>query len=219
MKVYGASLSPFVRKVLLTLETKGIAYDLIPVLPNQLPPNYEKISPLKKMPVLDHNGFTVPDSSVICAYLDEVFPETPVYPRDAKQRATARFIEEYGDTRLVENAAAFFAERFVKPLFFKQPADEARLAKVAATDFPPVLQYLESIVPTTGYFFASAQPMVADFAIVSPLLNAQHVGYEVDSRAYPKLASYVNRMATTPVVAKRLEKERADMVTVKKMVG
>ena len=216
MKVYGASLSPFVRKVLLTLETKGIDYESIPVFPGQLPPNYEKISPLKKMPVLDHNGFTVPDSSVICAYLDEVFPNTPMLPSDSQQRATARFIEEYADTRLSECTGAYFAERVVKPTLFKQPTDEARLATVATEAFPPVLAHLESIAPTSGFLSGTPYAGLADISVATQFLNAQYAGWEVDGRTYPKLASYVARIAASPVVAKRLERERQDLAALQK---
>jgi glutathione S-transferase len=211
MRVYGASLSPFVRKVLLALETKGIAYEMVPVLPGRLPPNYEEISPLKKMPVLDHDGFTVPDSSVICAYLDEVFPEHPLFPADPRTRARARFLEEYADTRLTETAAPFFAERFVKPRFFGAAPDEARLASLAGSDLPPVLGYLDNVVPANGFLFAAGAPGVADFSIVSPLINARYVGYEIDADRYPRLAAFFARVAALPLVARRLEHERADL--------
>jgi glutathione S-transferase len=211
MKVYGVSLSPFVRKVLLTLETKGIAYEQIPVMPGQTPADYDRISPLRKVPALDHDGFIVADSSVICAYLDEVFPQVPMYPKDPKQRATARFLEEFGDTRLVENAAPIFVERLVKPTLWKQPTDEARVKEIIENGMPPVLRYLESVVPDKGYLFGATTPGVADFALASPLLNAQYGGYEVDGRTYPKVAGFFARVSNTPVVAKRLEKERAEM--------
>jgi glutathione S-transferase len=211
MKIYGASLSPFVRKTLLALESKGISYEQVPLVPLDPPPGYEKISPLKKIPAMEHDGFTVADSSVICAYLEEVFPEVSLLPADPRERATARFIEEYGDTRLVENVSVFFFERLVKPLFMKQGPDEARLEDVAANQLPPVLAYLENIVPDQGFLFGADKPGLADFSIASPLINAQYGGYEVDGRTYPKLAAYFGRVCAAPVVAKRLEVERQEM--------
>ena len=74
IKLYGSSGSPFVRKVQLTLEYKELPYEQIPIGPGMSPPNWLEISPLGKMPALEHDGFRVPDSSVICRYLDEVFP-------------------------------------------------------------------------------------------------------------------------------------------------
>jgi glutathione S-transferase len=211
MKIYGASLSPFVRKTLLALESKDIPYEQVPVIPLAPPPGFEEISPLKKIPVMEHDGFTVSDSSVICAYLEDVFPEVRLLPADPRERATARFIEEYSDTRLVENAAVFFFERLIKPMFMKQAPDDARLEDVAANQLPAVLAYLEGIVPDQGFLFGADKPGLADFSIASPLINAQYGGYEVDGRTYPRLATYFGRVCAAPVVAKRLEVERQDM--------
>ena len=52
--VIGAPLSPFVRKVHLTMQLKGLDYDMEPVSPFALPEGYEKINPLKRIPVLSH---------------------------------------------------------------------------------------------------------------------------------------------------------------------
>jgi glutathione S-transferase len=215
MKVYGVSLSPFVRKVLLTLETKGIAYQQISVMPGQTPADYDRISPLRKVPALDHDGFIVADSTVICSYLDDVFPEKPVYPKDPKQRATARFLEEFGDTRLIENIAPIFRERMVKPILMKQPTDETLVKNLVDNVLPPILAYLEGVVPEKGFLFGAAYPGVADFGIASPLLNGQYGGFEVDGRTYPKLATYFGRVAATPVVTKRLETERKEMAAIR----
>src|SRR4030095_1015578 len=128
-----------------------------------------EISPLGKMPALEHDGFRVPDSSVICRYLDEVFPERSIYPTDARARATACWFEEYGDSRLVENVTPFFFERVIKPMFFKQPTDETRLVGLARDGVPPVLDYLERIVPASG-FLAGESLTIADFGIVRSFL-------------------------------------------------
>ena len=144
LKVYGSSLSPFVRKVLLTLEFKDLVYEQVLVAPGMFPPNWAEISPLGKMPVLEHDGFTVPDSSVICRYIDEVYPAKSIYPAEARARATACWLEEYGDSRLVETVVPFFLERVVKPLILKQPTDEARLDTLAKDQLPNVLGWLEN---------------------------------------------------------------------------
>lgn len=217
LRVYGSSLSPFVRKVLLTLEYKDIPYEQTPVAPGMLPPNWAKISPLGKMPVLEHDGFTVPDSSVICRYLDEVFPARSIYPAEARARATACWLEEYGDSRLVETVAPFFLERVVKPLLLKQPTDEARLAALARDTVPGVLAWVESVVPASG-FLSGPTLTIADFGIASPFLTAQVGGFAPDANRYPNLASYLARLADTPLFARRLEKQTAEMNAIRSQV-
>jgi glutathione S-transferase len=209
LRVYGSSLSPFVRKVLLTLEHKDIAYEQTPVGPGFFPPNWANISPLGRMPVLEHDGFTVPDSSVICRYLDEVFPARSIYPAEARVRATACWLEEYGDTRLVETVAPFFLERVVKPLLLKQPTDEARLTALTRDAVPGVLDWVERIVPESGYLLGPTLS-IADFAIVSPFVTAQVGGFAPDAK-YQKLAAYLARVADTALFARRMEKQTAEM--------
>jgi glutathione S-transferase len=82
--LYGAALSPFVRKVRVVLAEKGITYTLDPVSPFAPSEDFLAISPLKRIPVLRDESegpdATLPDSSAICAYLERKYPATPVYP-------------------------------------------------------------------------------------------------------------------------------------------
>ncbi len=77
IKIYGVPLSPFVRKAIWALEYKGLEFDNEPTLPGDTSPAFRAISPLGKIPVLAHDDFTVPDTSVICRYIDRISPEPP----------------------------------------------------------------------------------------------------------------------------------------------
>jgi glutathione S-transferase len=215
LKVYGSSLSPFVRKVLLTLELKDLPYEQVMVAPGMYPPNWADLSPLGKMPVLEHDGFTVPDSSVICRYLDEVYPARSIYPPEARLRATACWLEEYADTRLAETVAPFFLERVVKPMLLKQPTDEARLAALSKEQVPTVLGWLESKVPDTGYLLSPILS-IADLSVASPFLTAAVGGFAPDASRFPKVAAYLARLADTPLFAKRQQKQDAEMAAIAK---
>ena len=48
------------------------------------------LNPKAVVPVLVHDGFVVPESTVICEYLEEAFPQHPIYPRSPQQRAEVR---------------------------------------------------------------------------------------------------------------------------------
>jgi len=136
IKVHGVSLSPFVRKVLLTLEYKGIDYELSPVFPGSDDPEFRKISPLGKIPVLEHDGFFIADSSCICRYLDNTFPEKSIYPESFQDDARASWLEEFADSRLVEALAGLFRQRFFRPKFLGKPAEEDKVKRVDLRDLP-----------------------------------------------------------------------------------
>ncbi|XP_024539281.1 glutathione S-transferase U7-like [Selaginella moellendorffii] len=94
--------SPFVLRVVLVLELKGITYEIIPddlfnksSLLLQLNPLY------KKFPVLIHKGQPICDSRNIIEYLDETFPHTPaVLPRDPLARSRERFLAEFVENKI-----------------------------------------------------------------------------------------------------------------------
>src|SRR6476646_8375361 len=144
MKIIGSFVSPYVRKVLACLNLKGLAYEIDPITPFFGNDEFERLSPLRRIPVLVDGDFTISDSSVICAYLDEAYPGPPLFPADAKDRARARWLEEFADTRLGDVFIwGFFYQKIVRPLVWGEPTDEARVANALADYIPAALDYLE----------------------------------------------------------------------------
>ncbi len=70
MKLYGTSLSPFVRKVLVVLAEKGVEVQHVPLRFHDPDPRFQAASPLGKIPALDDDGFLLADSSAIIHYLE-----------------------------------------------------------------------------------------------------------------------------------------------------
>jgi len=119
MKLYGVKGSPFVRKALVVLEEKGLSYELetmVSVSPKS--PELLALHPLGKIPILRDGELVVPDSSVICAYLEKKYPAPALYPADPAEYAKALFLEEYADTRMFEVLGPVLFERVVKRFVF-----------------------------------------------------------------------------------------------------
>ena len=90
MQIHGAILSPFVRKVLVVAELKGLEYEQLTVLPGSDDEAFRRISPLGKIPALTDGDFSISDSSVICEYLEELHPDGPLVGADPESRAMTR---------------------------------------------------------------------------------------------------------------------------------
>ena len=189
MKLIGVPLSPFVRKVAVVLAAKGVEYDNEVVFPGMQPPDFTDISPLNKIPVLVDGDLTVPDSSVICEYLNEKFPEPPMLPGDPSTRARARFLEEYADTKLIEVLSIPFLENFIGPRIRKTEPDHERVRRAEEELIPPVLDYVESRLPETGFLFDHF--CTVDVSLMTHAVNAEVGNYTVDAARWPKYAAYM----------------------------
>ena len=204
MRLHGAPQSPFVRKVRIALEEKGLAYEMEGPAPH--------LHPLGKMPVLRDGDVVVPDSSVICAYLEKKYPSPALYPEDPAEFARALFLEEYADSQMSEGMGAIVLERFVKPHILKQPTDAARLEQLltaastrwlgapsSAAGHPlrSVLDYLESQLPSDRDSVL-VRFSIADVALGAHLGWLAPAGIELDPRRWPRTARYREALLNRP---------------------
>src|SRR5436309_11761685 len=100
MLIIGNHVSPYARKVFVALDHKGVDYELDPIVPFYGTDAFTRVSPLRRIPVLIDGELVLNDSTVIAEYVDERWPEPPLMPRSPADRARARWMEEYADSRL-----------------------------------------------------------------------------------------------------------------------
>ena len=213
MKIIGSYVSPYVRKVTACLHLKGLIYEIDPITPFFGNDEFERLSPLRRIPVLIDGDFAISDSSVICAWLDEAFPARPLLPEGAGDRARARWLEEYADTRLGDVFIwGLFYQKVVQPIVWGEPIDEARVARTLAEDVPRELDYLEMQLPADGWLFGGAIAL-ADIAIASFFRNAAYAGFRPDAERWPRTAGFVDRALGHDCFAATLAFERAQMST------
>jgi len=203
MKIIGSYVSPYVRKVLACMNLKGLAYEIDPITPFFGNEEYERISPLRRIPVLVDGDVSICDSSVICAYLDDAYPERPLLPAGPGDRAKARWLEEYADTRLGDIFIwGLFYQKVVRPAVWGEPGDEERMARTLTEDVPHTLDYLEHELPRSGFLFGDIG--LADIAVASFFRNAAYAGFEPDPERWPVTAEFVERALAHPSIASLL---------------
>jgi glutathione S-transferase len=207
-KIIGAALSPFVRKTRVFFAEKGVPYELEPLVPFGVSAEYKKKSPLGKIPCLEHDGRALPDSSVICAYLERIQPQPALYPSDPWDYGRALWFEEYMDGGFVGTAMApVFFERVVKKLMGAQP-DEAKAQEAIDKAIPAGCEYLSEQLGDQEYL-VGGRFTIADIAVASPFVNLGHAGVPVDGKRFPKLAAYLARIHSRPSFKALIEEERA----------
>ena len=200
MKIIGSYVSPYVRKVLACLNLKGLNYEIDPITPFFGGDDFEKLSPLRRIPVLIDGDVSLCDSSVICAYLDDAYAGHPLLPAAPAERARARWLEEFADTCLGDIFIwALFYQRRVHPMVWGEPGDEARIAKAVNEDAPRALDYLEGELPADGFLFRDIG--LADIAIASFFRNAAYADFQIDAARWPVTATFVERALAHPCLA------------------
>jgi glutathione S-transferase len=204
MIVYGATLSPFVRKTLAAAAEKGIEIDHQTPPFGQPHPEFEAASPFRKIPALKDGDFTVCDSSAIIHYFEGTKPEPALIPSDAKDRARVIWFEEFADTIVVSAAGAMFFNRVVAPMFLKQPGDEEAALK-GEKAIVPVLDYLEGIVPEPGGYLVGDRLTLADLAVASPFANLRHLKFDLSN--WPKTKAWTDAMLERPSFKEMVDRE------------
>jgi len=203
LRIVGSFVSPYVRKVLACLNIKGLDYEVDPITPFFGNDEYERVSPLRRIPILIDGDFNLCDSSVICAYLDDAYPERPLLPAEPRERAKARWLEEYADTRLGDVFIwGLFYQKVVRPIVWGEPGDEERIARTLTEQVPHTLDYLERELPSDGYLFGDIG--LADITLASFFRNAAYAGFEPDAARWPVTAGFVERALAHPCIASLL---------------
>jgi glutathione S-transferase len=203
MKIIGSFVSPYVRKVLACLNLKGLDYEVDPITPFFGNEEFERLSPLRRIPVLVDGDVSLSDSSVICAYLDEKYPGHPLLPADPKDRARARWLEEYSDTRLGDLFIwGLFYQKVVRPAVWGEQPDEQRVAKTLGEGLPRELDYLERELPASGFLFGEIG--LADISVATFFRNGAYAGFEADPKRWPIVAAFVERTLSHPCIASLL---------------
>jgi glutathione S-transferase len=197
VQVIGTYVSPYVRKVLVVLDMKGIDYQIDPIVPFFGDERFSRVSPVRRIPVLVDDRVTLADSSVICQYLEDRYPQPALFPHDVAQRAHARWLEEFADTRMGEVFIwRLFNQVVINPFVWGEQTDQDVLSKTLSEDIPHVLDYLESQLPTDGFLFGRVS--IADIAVACPFRNAAFAGFAIDRARWPITAGFIERTLQLP---------------------
>lgn len=205
MILYGASLSPYVRKVMIYAAEKGLTLEVRPVRFGEHDPEFRAASPFGKMPGFKDGDFEISDSTAIITYLEAKHPEPSLTPDTPADKARAVWFEEFADTILVGAGGKVFFNRVVAALIGRE-GDHAIADKALAEEIPPIYDYLETMVPEPGSYLVGGRLSVADIAVASPFVNMMHCGGSPDPARYPRLSAWteewMQRESLAPIVAR-----------------
>ncbi|HZF94960.1 MAG TPA: glutathione S-transferase family protein [Allosphingosinicella sp.] len=208
MIVYGSSMSPFVRKVLAFAAEKGIEVEARPVGFASQDPEFREASPFGKMPGFRDGDFAISDSTAIVTYLEASKPDPNLIPADPRARARTIWYEEFVDTILFPVGAKMFFNRIVAPRFLGREGDLAAADAAEASELPPLLDYLEGVMPESGHLVENRLTL-ADIAVASPFANFRHLALALDEARWPKVLAFADRILGRESFRTWIDKETA----------
>ncbi len=213
--VYGVPLSPFVRKVRLCLAEKGLDYQLEIIFPFDQPSWFLELNPLGRIPALKDKDLILADSSVICQYLEDKYPDfTSLLGQNAEDHAKVRWLEKYADYELAPlTTFIIFQHRVINPRN-KKPSDENIVQSALVDKLPVHFDYLE-LTLGNAEFFVGDRLSLADLAFTSQMINMEHGGEHVDKQRWPNLAALFARIKARPSMQGLLNNEHEILFSMK----
>lgn len=212
MKLYQIHMSPFASRVRIQIYAKGIEshFELVEPPGGLRSEEYRAIHPLGRVPALEVDGTVIAESSVICEFIEERFPEPRLLPVDSLARARVRFLMRFVDLYIFAVMEATrgpdepSARVMQDPGRRFAPASLRRAFERVAEGF----DQLESFLGPGPYALAG-ELTLADcalaplFFLATRLMPMAGLGSPMEGR--PKLASWWSQVQTHPAVARVFE--------------
>jgi glutathione S-transferase len=211
MRLYQTYLSPFPTRVRLLLYAKGLDAEMV------RPPgfhgdgavkgDYLDINPIGRVPtlVLD-DGWALPESEVICEYLEDAYPEPSLRPADPRLRARMRLLARISDTYLVRAMLPLWNVVVDPPKKWDQQVIRAALEEVDRA-----LDYVDAFIGDQGYAVGGSITQ-ADGALIPMLVLVEHWLPIFRGQAllpkHPNTAEYWSRLAADPLAARLIAETR-----------
>ena len=181
LTLYDADRCPYCARIRIVLAEKGLPHETVVVDLDDRPAWIYEKNPLGKVPVLEEDDFVLPESAVIMEYLEERYPEPPLWPADPAERAAGRLLLERFD-------------QLSRPYYALRRGDEDARERLDAE-----LAALDSLLAgrpfLTGHEFG-----LADAAYLPWILRAESM-LGVDLDAHPAVADWAARAGARPSIA------------------
>lgn len=207
MKLYSGPLSLFAKKIEIALAEKDLPFEriLVPFTQQQgyspKHPDVLAANPKGQVPVLIDGAVTLYDSTVIFEYLEEAYPNPPLYPREPAARAQCRLFDVYADEiMLVPLRALMHRTEPGAADSDRWPADEAR-AREAETALAKHFVHLDETLAERSYFCEAFS--IADISLFMSVFFAQRLGGP-SLGAAPRLVAWTRRIKSRPAVARMI---------------
>jgi glutathione S-transferase len=192
--LFSAQRCPYAHRARLVLTHKGVPFALEEIDLDNKPSFFRELG-YGKVPLIEHAGARIWESAIINEYLNEVFPDPPLLPSEARERARARIWIDWANSR------------FADPFLVLLRGTSARARAEASTQFAACLAFLErdGLARSTGPYFSGRAPSLVDFSLhpwFERLVALRQVrGAQLVPELSPAVAGWFAALVALPEVA------------------
>jgi len=185
LTLYDAPRCPYCARVRIVLAEKDVPYEPVVIDLADRPPWIYQKNPSGKVPILEDDDWILPESAVIAEYLEERFPDPPLLPADAGERALARLL-------------VFRFDDFSDPYYALRRGEDG-----AAEAFAAELAHLDGLLEHMPYLTGRSYGLT-DIDYVPWVIRARDM-LGLSLVEYPALAEWLARLTERPAVAAEID--------------
>jgi glutathione S-transferase len=195
-RLYHVPLSPFCRKVRLTLAEKKIEVELVEERYWEQGADFLRRNPAGKIPVIRLNGQTMSESQAICEYLDETVPEPRLLPKDAEGRYEVRRLCAWFDDTFHDEVTSKLLYERVNKKIMKQGYPDSKNVKFGAARIKYHLDYMSWLLDQRRWL-AGNEMTLADFAAAAHLSCLDYIS-DVDWNRSENVKDWYQKIKSRP---------------------
>jgi glutathione S-transferase len=185
LTLYDAPRCPYCARVRIVLAEKGVPHEVVVIDLSDRPAWLYEKNPTGKVPVLEDDGWVLPESAVIDEYLDERYPSPPLMPVDPGARAAARLL-------------VFRHDDFTRPYYALRRGELG-----AAERFDGALSDLDALLVAMPYLSGGSFGL-ADIAYVPWVIRArEQLGVELGP--HERVSAWLGDLSSRPSIAAELQ--------------
>ncbi|MGB5864301.1 MAG: glutathione S-transferase family protein [Sulfitobacter sp.] len=195
-RLYHVPLSPFCRKVRLSLAEKKVEVDLVEERYWEQDPDFMRRNPAGKVPVLRLDGIMMSESAAICEYIEETRPEPSLLPSDPALKLEVRRLVSWFDDKFHHEVTSKLLYERVNKKMMKAGYPDSKNVKAGARAIKFHLGYMTWLLDHRRWLAGDVMTL-ADFAAAAHLSSLDYIS-DVDWNSCPEVKDWYAKIKSRP---------------------